>query len=102
MNMPVLDLTEWMIPVATWVNFGKRLPNPQSLPSVGSVTQSLSGAGYQNRVFKLDTTEIHESSFSLPIGGFHTLTVWVITHKKIVSCANARSSACLHIKRLKI
>ena len=26
-----------------WLIFGKRLPNPQSLSSVGSVTQSLSG-----------------------------------------------------------
>ena len=32
--------------------------------------------GCQNRVFKLDTTEINESSFILPIGGFHTLTVY--------------------------
>ena len=42
-------------------------------------------AGCQNRVFKLDTTEINESSFILPIGGFHTLTVYglFITHKKI-------------------
>ena len=47
-------------------------------------TIRLATTGCQNRVFKLDTTEINENTFFLPIGGFHILTVYeLLLTKKI-------------------
>ena len=57
--------------------------------------------GAKISVFKLDTTEINERTLILPICGFHTLTVYglLLTPKKIVSCANARSSASWNLRQ---
>ena len=47
-------------------------------------------------VFKLDTTEINENTFFLPIGGFHILTVYeLLLTKKIKFLVRDPHSACL-------